>query len=44
MVNLKEKMNIIKMGKDIPFYNNIPKLAKLDWAILTGSVLLLIGT
>ena len=43
MVNLKEKMNIIKMGKDIPFYNNIPKLAKLDWAILTGSVLLLIG-
>ena len=43
MVNLKEKINIIKMGKDIPFYNNIPKLAKLDWAILTGSVLLLIG-
>ena len=43
MFNLKEKINIIKMGKDIPFYNNIPKLAKLDWAILTGSVLLLIG-
>ena len=43
MVNLKEKMNIIKMGKDIPFYNNIPKLSKWDWTILTGSVLLLIG-
>lgn len=43
MFNLKEKMNIIKMGKDIPFYNNIPKLSKWDWTILTGSVLLLIG-
>ncbi len=43
MVNLKEKINIIKMGKDIPFYNNIPKLSKWDWTILTGSVLLLIG-
>ena len=43
MVNLKEKMNIIKMGKDIPFYNNIPKLSKWDWTILTCSVLLLIG-
>lgn len=42
MFNLKEKFEFLEDGIDFPFYNNIPKLSGVDWAILVAAVLLFI--
>lgn len=42
MFNLKEKFEFLEDGIDFPFYNDIPKLSGVDWAILVAAVLLFI--
>ena len=42
MFNLKEKFEFLEEGIDFPFYNDIPKLSGVDWAILVAAVLIFI--
>ncbi|WP_407415379.1 type II CAAX prenyl endopeptidase Rce1 family protein [Methanobrevibacter sp.] len=41
MFNLKEKFEFLEDGTDIPFYNGIPKLSKIEWFILLAAVILM---
>ncbi len=43
LVNIKEKINILEMGRDVPFYNDVPKLSKIDWLVVLASVILTIA-
>ena len=37
MVNLKEKFEFLEDGVDLPFYNGVPKLSKIDWLIMLAA-------
>ena len=42
MFNIKEKFKFLEDGIDFPFYNDIPKLSTIEWAILVIAVVIFI--
>ena len=42
MFNIKKKFKFLEDGIDFPFYNDIPKLSTIEWAILVIAVVIFI--
>ena len=43
MVNLKEKFEFLEDGIDFPFYNDVPKLSRIEWLMLLVAVILMVA-
>ena len=43
MFDLKEKFEFLEDGIDFPFYNDVPKLSRIEWLMLLVAVILMVA-